>query len=394
VARVLIVVPPLVGHINPLVAVAAELAARGHAVAWAGSPEVVAAAVGGPVTVYPAGVDPDRSRPANLRSFAALRHLWEQVLVPLAASMLDGVDTAVRRFRPDLLLCDQQALAGPLVAQRHGLDWVSSASTSAELTDPLAAMPKVADWIRETQAGLYRTAGLPVGDDLRFSPRLTLAFTAAELAGDVAVAGVRFVGPSLRRPSGLGSFPVDRLDPDRPLVLVTLGTVNAEAADRFLDAAFDGCAAEAARFQTVIADPGGRLRARAAGSSTGPIVVDHIPVLELLPRTAAVVCHGGHNTVVEALRFGVPLAVAPIRDDQPIIAGQVVGAGAGVRLRFERATAADIAAACRTLLDTDGPRAGARRVGAALAAAGGAPAAVDALQELLASSPVVSSTSG
>lgn len=31
----LFVVPPLVGHINPTVGVAAELAARGHRVAWA-----------------------------------------------------------------------------------------------------------------------------------------------------------------------------------------------------------------------------------------------------------------------------------------------------------------------------------------------------------------------
>lgn len=385
-ARVLIVVPPLAGHINPLVGVAAELTARGHEVAWAGSLRMVEAAVGGPVTIYPAGADPDRTRPAHLRSFAALRHLWEQVLVPLAASMLDDVDGAVRDFGPDLLLCDQQALAGPLVAQRHGLDWVTSASTSAELTDPLAAMPKVAEWIREVQAGLYRAAGLPEGEDLRFSPRRTLAFTAAELAGGTGVPGVRFVGPSLRPPTGLGDFPVDRLDPARPLVLITLGTVNAEAADRFLGAAFEGCAAE--RFQTVIADPGRHLPRDGA-----PIVVDHIPLLDLLDRTAAVVCHGGHNTVVEALRYGVPLAVAPIRDDQPIIAGQVVAAGAGVRLRFDRAGAGDIAAACRGLLESDGPRVGARRVGAALAAAGGAAAAADALEELIEGRPLSSAAS-
>ena len=35
-SRILFVVPPLTGHINPTVAVGAELAARGHDVAWAG----------------------------------------------------------------------------------------------------------------------------------------------------------------------------------------------------------------------------------------------------------------------------------------------------------------------------------------------------------------------
>ena len=43
------------------------------------------------------------------------------------------------------------------------------------------------------------------------------------------------------------------------------------------------------------------------------------------------VTHGGHNTVCEALAHGLPLVVAPIRDDQPTVAAQVVQAGAGVR---------------------------------------------------------------
>jgi UDP:flavonoid glycosyltransferase YjiC (YdhE family) len=49
---------------------------------------------------------------------------------------------------------------------------------------------------------------------------------------------------------------------------------------------------------------------------------------------SAVVCHGGHNTVCEAVAHGVPLVVTPIRDDQPIIARQVADAGAGIRLHF------------------------------------------------------------
>lgn len=38
----------------------------------------------------------------------------------------------------------------------------------------------------------------------------------------------------------------------------------------------------------------------------------------------------------EALWHAVPLVVAPIRDDQPVVAGQVTDAGAGVRVRFGR----------------------------------------------------------
>ncbi len=40
-ARILFVVPPLTGHVNPTVSVGRALAARGHQVAWAAHPGAV-----------------------------------------------------------------------------------------------------------------------------------------------------------------------------------------------------------------------------------------------------------------------------------------------------------------------------------------------------------------
>ncbi|OMI36018.1 glycosyltransferase [Streptomyces sparsogenes] len=114
-------------------------------------------------------------------------------------------------------------------------------------------------------------------------------------------------------------------------------------------------------------------------------MVREVPQLPLLARVAAVVCHAGHNTVCEALWHGVPLVVAPIRDDQPVVAGQVVAAGAGVRVRFGRVTAAGLGEALDTVLYEPGCRAAAERVGASFRAAGGAAAAADHLERLAAS---------
>jgi UDP:flavonoid glycosyltransferase YjiC (YdhE family) len=58
--------------------------------------------------------------------------------------------------------------------------------------------------------------------------------------------------------------------------------------------------------------------------------------------------HGGHNTVGEALAHGLPLVVAPIRDDQPVIARQAADAGVGVR--FEHVQAAELRDAVRAVL--------------------------------------------
>ena len=370
--RVLVVVPPFAGHVNPLVGVAAELAARGHRVAWAGDPDLLGALLPAGSVVHPCAVL-DAVRPPELRGFAALKHLWDNVLVPLTEAMAPGVDAAFDAERPDLVVADQQAFAGALIAERRGIPWVTSASTSSELVDPLAGMPAVAARIAEQLTELRKRFGDPSADgDPRFSPRLVIAFTSPALAGEIP--GVAFVGP-VERPAATDGFDFARLDPERPLVYVSLGTVNDDAGARFLTE----CAAalaERPRLQGVIADP--------TGAVTAPHVITapRLPQPALLDRAAVVVCHAGHNTVCESLARGVPLVVAPIRDDQPVIAQQVVDAGAGVRLRFAHATARHIGHALDTVLTDPAHRAAAHRVRDSFTRAGGAAAAADALENV------------
>jgi hypothetical protein len=59
------------------------------------------------------------------------------LLVPACPRDGSGVWAAIDEFAPDVLVVDQQALAGAVVAERAGLPWATSATTSAELTDPL-----------------------------------------------------------------------------------------------------------------------------------------------------------------------------------------------------------------------------------------------------------------
>ncbi|MFD7736541.1 glycosyltransferase, partial [Kitasatospora phosalacinea] len=113
------------------------------------------------------------------------------------------------------------------------------------------------------------------------------------------------------------------------------------------------------------------------------LVRPRVPVLELMPKLAAVVSHGGLNTVCEALAHGVPLVVAPIKGDQPINAAQVVAAGAGRRVRFASVRPQPLREDLLAVLDDPSYRAAARRVGESFAAAGGASAAADHLEALL-----------
>lgn len=396
-SRFLFVVPPLVGHVNPTIGLGARLAEQGHEVAWAGHGELIGRLAGAsPVTVFPCAV-PGRGdgavsgRAAELRGPAALKFLWESFLIPLAEAMIPGVEAAVEQFKPDVLVVDQQTVAGAVVAERLGIPWATSATAAAELADPLGGMPKVAAWLREMLLGLEIDFGDPNAaaseryqrtyGDLRFSPRLVIAYSTEELSGRHAELAdtLRYVGPSIAERPSDPEFPWHALpEPgERPIVLISVGTANVDAGRSFLRACAEAVAVRPDLF-AVIADPAGAVANVPENALTAP----HVPQLELLPRVSAVVCHSGQNTVCEALYHGIPLVLAPIRDDQPIVAQQAVDAGVAERIRFARAQPEQIAVALNRILTQPGYRAAAERVAASFKAAGGVDAAARYLVDL------------
>ena len=384
--RFLFVVPPLTGHVNPTVAVGGELAARGHEVAWAGHPATLRPLLPDDARVFPviddaldARLRAERERWLTLRGAAVLKFFWEDFVIPLGHAMLPGTEAALMRFAPDVVVADQQALAGAVAARRSGVTWATSASTPAELLRPLASMPKVDEWVRGQLTAFQLACGIADPVDLRFSPRLVLAFTTQALIGDVSgFAGhYVFTGPALTARPDRGSFPWEWLDPGRRHVLVSLGTLNATAGQRFFLTAVDALGDLGRELQAIIVGP-------PPESAIPPHILfaGHVPQLALLPHLSAVVTHGGHNTVCEALAHGLPLVVAPIRDDQPIIAQQVADAGAGVRVRFGRVRADELRDAIRAVLNNPCYATAARRVRDSFAAAGGAATAADHLEKL------------
>lgn len=373
-SRYLFVVPPLTGHVNPTVAVGAELRARGHEVAWVGHSGTLTPLLDADATVLPAldddleqGIQEARQRWLGLKGFAVLKFLWEEFLIPLAHAMIPGVEKAVVDFAPDVVVADQQALAGPVVARGSDIPWVTSASTSAELVRPLQTLPKVEQWIRAQLAELSDV-------DIRFSDTLVLAFTTPALVGNIAFPDhYVFTGPAIKRAERT-YFPWDWLADGKRRVLVSLGTLNAAAGQRFFGEVATALSDLTGLQAIMVAPP---------GVVTAPphvLVAERVPQLALMNHVDAVISHGGHNTVCETLAHGLPLVVAPIRDDQPIIAQQVVDAGAGLRLKYARVRAPEIRAALDAVLHNPDYAAGARRVQQSFQAAGGASAAADHLE--------------
>jgi UDP:flavonoid glycosyltransferase YjiC (YdhE family) len=411
--RFLFVVPPMADHVLPTISVGRELATRGHRVAWTGHPDVVADLLPQDAVLLPVDRAVPRSirravavRPTrSLRGPSALKARWEEVLLPLAHSMVAGVRTAVDEFAPDVIVSDQQALAGGAVGQVLRVPWATTTTTAVEQAHPLGTMPLVARWIRGLLLDLMVDLGVPddeaVAVDPRVSPHLVLSFTAEVLAGrpggglDCGAGAVRagrheFVGPCLDEHAVEAPFAWTWLD-GRPLVVVSTGrpaaggsgagagageTGAGRMGERFLRLAVDALAGM--DVQAVVVAPADLL----PDPPANVVVTPDVPSSALLALAATVVTHGDHATVGRGLGHGVPLVVVPLHDDQPVVAQQVVDAGAGVRVRHGGLDVGRLRRAVGSALYDPGLRAGAARVRDALSRAGGPRRAADRIEEM------------
>jgi zeaxanthin glucosyltransferase len=386
-SRFLFVSLPLNGHAYPAAAVATALRERGHEVAWVGPETFLRPVIGPDTTVYPTGLRPYRGqRDLGARS---IKSVWEGFVVPLARFMLPAVDRAVTAYRPDVLVTDQHAFAGALAAHRHRLPWATLAPGAMELTRPFEGRPKMEAWVRAKLAALWTMARLP-GEpdiDLRFSPHLVLALTTPALTGARAFPDhFALIGPAIGDRKADLDFPWPSLTAGRRRVLVSMGTLAQDVSAEFYARTVQALAPLADRVQGIVVAP---REAVPDPEPTSPahakqiVVAPRVPLLELLPQLDAVICHAGQNTVCEALAYGVPLVMAPIRHDQPIIANQVVRAGAGIRVRFHRVSPDQLRDAVTAVLDDPAYRSAAQRVRDSFTAAGGAPAAAGHLGALV-----------
>jgi MGT family glycosyltransferase len=381
--RILFVVPPFPSHVFPTVAIAAALAARGHAVAWvayAGMRRVLPDAA----RFYPLAspLSEERAQQLLLESgaswLAGMKVLFEDVVFPMAYDMLPGVEAAIDDFAPDALVVDQMALAGAIVARRRGLRWATSATTAALTRDSVAQYPKVEAWLAGLSERLQRDAGVAPVRRPDTSPALVLLYTSRLLAGPDAAypAHFRFIGPVLAARREVDDFPWDALD-DRRRVFVTLGSLWLDRGERFFRIVREALAD--LPLQVIVSAPA-RLM---PDPPPNFIVRPWVPAMLLYPRLDAVVTHAG-TTVNEAFAHGLPAVVAPIVHDQSIFADLAVGAGAAVRIAFTRVTAAQMRDAVFAILDDPAYRDAARRIQASFREAGGEQAAAIAIEELCA----------
>ncbi|TJZ84537.1 glycosyltransferase [Paracoccus hibiscisoli] len=380
-SRVMLICPPYHSHLQAFDALACALRARGHQVRSLTQP----------------GPPPDTGR--------GLRHE-----VRIGAARTDALcrsgPAQIARFRPDLILGDQTEPAAGLLARHLGVPMVSIACALPFDAEPTLPLPflgwspvsspraierlktarRIAQWVMGPQSRVITawSAAWGLGDRRDFtdcvSDLMTLSQTAPGFDHPRPFGGHRIRYTGLFCPPLAGPFPDDiRPDPDRPLIYVSLGTLQGHRL-ALLSRIARACTRAGAQ---VLVTHGGALTPDQARRIPATWVRDFVPQRAILTRADLCVTHGGLNTAMECLEQGVPMLALPLTNDQPGVAARIVASGTGLRLTPAFAIETRILAALRRLLADRTFRDRAHRFARQSAAWPRAAGAVDLIETLL-----------
>jgi UDP:flavonoid glycosyltransferase YjiC (YdhE family) len=401
------------GHYYPLTALGRRLQARGHEVVYfqVADLEWPIRAAGlrfrqiGREDFPPGALRARDAEVGKLTGLAALR-CGLRGIRQKSLMLLRDAPAAIREEGIDALLVDQIEPAGGTVAEHLGLPFVSVAAALPVNLDagvPPVHFPwphrvglrsRLRNWVGNTTfgwtfSGVVRTInrqrrawGLPAVGDFNglFSGLAQVAQlpAALELPGRRLPPGFHHTGPwtdaAGRAPV---DFPWEQLDPSRPLVYVSLGTLQNRILRTFRMIA-EACAGLGV--QVVISLGGGQEPALLGDLPGDPVVVGYAPQLELIDRSALTISHGGLNTVLESLERGVPVVVLPVTYDQPGVGARVERSGVGRSIPVGRLTVDRLREAVRLVLGDPGYRERAAWLRAGIVAANGLNRAADLIE--------------
>lgn len=415
-ARILLATFGSHGDLNPFLALGLELKARGHAVVVAAAPSYKADVERLGLEHAPMRPDLDQGDVKTLERALDPRWGAEVIVRELLMPVIRGTyaDLEKAAAGADLLVTHALTYAGPVLAEKKGLKWLSVSLQPLmffSAYDPpvlapapwLAALRPLGPRFNGALLGLLKRFSYSWGDPVR-ALRKDLGLGPGKdpiFEGQHSPYGVLALFSSLfaqRRPDwpervtvcgfpfldqDIGGKPLDAkletfLAKGEKPVAFTLGSTAVRIAGGFYEAA--AVAARLAGKRAVLLAGEG---AEALGTlPPGVIAAASAPYHLLFPRCAAVVHSGGIGTTAQVLRAGVPQLVAPFAHDQYDNAARVERMGVGGRCR-RTAKGPELAATLSRLLNDNELKRQAAQAGAAIRAENGVMSACDAIEAAL-----------
>jgi UDP:flavonoid glycosyltransferase YjiC (YdhE family) len=385
---VLIASVPIHGHVTPLLAVASGLVARGHRVRFLTGARFAASVRGTGATFVPLPAEADYDdrampqRPEHVKSgIAAIRYDVHTVFLVPALAQYRALRELTRE-PTDAVLVDPTFVGGMLLAGHPeserppvigagmiplGLDSRHVAPFGLgipPMRGPLglarnAVLRFVAEKvvfasIQKERDAVYRAVHGRDAVSSVFSGFSSLdavvqfSVPAFEYPRPDVTVPVHFVGPmALPSKASLPPWWAD-LDADRPVVLVTQGTIANDDLSELVRPTLDALAGENV---LVVATTGGTPVEALGALPANARAAEFLPYDRLLPKTDALVTNGGFGGIHFALERGVPIVIAGDTEDKPEVAARVAWSGVGVNLKTGHPKPAAIRDAVRAVLD-------------------------------------------
>ncbi|WP_055557770.1 OleI family self-immunity macrolide glycosyltransferase [Streptomyces sp. NBRC 110028] len=398
------------GHVNPSLGIVQELVARGHRVSYAITEEFAAQvkAAGATPVVYdsilPKESNPEESWPEDQESAMGL-------FLDEAVRVLPQLEDAYADDRPDLIVYDIASWPAPVLGRKWDIPFVQLSPTFVAYEgfeeDVPAVQDPTADRGEETAAPAQTgdaEEGAEAEDGLvRFFTRLSAflqehgvdtpatEFLIApnrcivalprtfQIKGDTVGDNYTFVGPTYGDRSHQGTWegPGD----GRPVLLIALGSAFTDHLDfyRTCLAAVDGL-----DWHVVLSV--GRFVDPADLGEVPPNVEVHqwVPQLDILTKASAFITHAGMGSTMEALSNAVPTVAVPQIAEQTMNAERIVELGLGRHIPRDEVTAEKLREAVLAVASDPGVAERLAAVRQEIREAGGARAAADILEGILA----------
>jgi len=361
--------------LNPFVAIAIELKARGYEPCIAAQREFQATIEGEGVEFHPLrpgiedireelGLETPEIVQRATRGSIGLEFAVRRIAMPFLKRAFDDMMEATAGA--DLVITHTSAFAGRLAAETRGLPWLSAALSPFTFMsdyDPpiLSAMPALKVLREMTNARsdmallkfvkaasvlwtgtfqkLRAELGLPRCDnplfDGQFSNLGSLAlysplFGAAQpdFPTRCTLTGFCFYDRQHGEPTSLTPEMQSFIDRGAPPLVFTLGSALVMEPGDFYDVSI-AAARKVGRRAVLLVGPGNAEALISMSTPSDVHIADYAPHSVLFPHAAAIIHHGGIGTTAQAMRAGKPQLVVPHFGDQPDNANRVERLGIG-----------------------------------------------------------------
>ncbi len=378
--KIAIVTSPFLGHIHPTIAVGKSLIDLGYDVYWIS------------MLPYIGGIIPPKGKFFLIEDKLAvfdtkqkvhfgmesLYRLYENDLIPLNKHLYEPTKELFCKESFDAVITDHQAFVGAILAYEFNLPCITSVTAPAAI-DQSESFPEVINYEKSQIVKLQEHFGIDLNYPLVCSSALTIIYSSEFFLQSYNFPeSYMFVGPSLggRYEESVSFHEIDNIKKGRPIALVTMGSILKREAV-FIDKIIEAFKEEDIDI-ILIGDPNLK--------DVWPDnfhVFSYIPQVKVMKEVQVVICHGGHNTVCEALSKSVPVIAIPVVNDQSYVATKVVKTGCGLRLKYKRLKPEHLRAAVSEIFAKENYKEAALKVKKSFDKAGGEERAAQLIHEFI-----------